>query len=137
MKKGAWHHHIHNNVVVDKNMIEANILKHWIINCFLTEHERLRMDIRGDAVIRMWAIFLFDLLCVGSGNVTECWCQVFPDAYKVGALPWIVRKLSCWALFSAQFMNFWQRTNFVCMRKHLTSMFNHTSKVNTKTIKQT
>ena len=80
--------------------------------------------------------FLIDRVCVGIGNVIEYWCQVFPDAYKVGALPWIVRKLSCWFIFAAQFTNSWQPTNFVCIRKHLTSIFNHISNPNTNTVNQ-
>ena len=54
----------------------------------------------------------------GIGNVIEDWWEVFPYAYKIGALPWEVRKLSCWFIFVAQLKQIWLNT--ISEREHLT-----------------
>ena len=72
----------------------------------------------------LYGPFFWSYLRVGIGRLIEYWCEVFLDAHKVSALPWVVKKLLCWFVFAAQFRKigcddinhyFWQKT-FDCSK---------------------
>ena len=42
-------------------------------------------------LLYLWIVFFF-----WPHRLFDYWCEVFTDAHQVGALPWVVRKLSFW-----------------------------------------
>ena len=112
-------------------MIEANILRVWIIKCLLTKYDRLKIDIGGDTVIRSWSVF-----CLVFVLLLERWSNFDVKCFRIHTK--LVRCHEQSENFRVGFCLLpWQRNNFVCIGKHLTSTFNHLSNSNTNTKQKT